>query len=269
MTYLMDVYYHVCGKDQLMNTRHSHNNCIEIIQICSGRGHVLMKNRIYPMRPGTVFVINAIDVHCTNPDVPNDYIRNKVAVHDSYFVRAAELLGLYEYINDNIIKTGGMCIIPQNHNAEALDTFFLRLCECGEADNYDIHIKKGTLYIQLLAELFSNIGNDSKIGSTKISEIMSYINSNISSVITLDDICKRFYISKSSLCHSFKAITNMTVMEYILKSRIAAAKKKLLYTDMPISEIALNTGFSSFSLFSRSFKRIEGCTPSEMRKGRK
>jgi hypothetical protein len=54
-------------------------------------------------------------------------------------------------------------------------------------------------------------------------------------------------------------------MKYYLKIRLQAARNLLFYTDRPIQEIALASGFSSAQLFSRSFHALFRQSPREFR----
>ena len=64
----------------------------------------------------------------------------------------------------------------------------------------------------------------------------------------------------------FKETTGMTITDYILSKRIAAAKKRLAYTNDPLSLIAMECGFSSFAYFSKIFKEKNGLSPRDFRK---
>ena len=54
-------------------------------------------------------------------------------------------------------------------------------------------------------------------------------------------------------------------VELLLSERINAAKKLLLTTDMSITDIALDTGFSDSSYFIKKFRRSTGITPYKYR----
>jgi transcriptional regulator GlxA family with amidase domain len=61
----------------------------------------------------------------------------------------------------------------------------------------------------------------------------------------------------------------MTVMEYVMKTRLAAAKDMLLSTDLSIGEVAERSGFPSLAYFSRTFKSKIGMTPSKFKRAGK
>ena len=55
-------------------------------------------------------------------------------------------------------------------------------------------------------------------------------------------------------------------MRYYRRLRLAAARNALFYSDLPIQDIAGDCGFSSLSLFSRSFHERYGQSPREYRR---
>jgi AraC-like DNA-binding protein len=100
----------------------------------------------------------------------------------------------------------------------------------------------------------------------KIKAIVHYLDANFKSPITLDDICVATGHNKFSVCHMFKVATGKTVFEYINFLRTSYAVEKLKQNNETILEIAIESGFSSAAYFSRVFKNIMGCAPSEYRR---
>ena len=68
------------------------------------------------------------------------------------------------------------------------------------------------------------------------------------------------------MARRFKAVMNMSPSEYIRRFRVAKAMELLSDTDLPIAQIAAETGFSDISLFSRVFKNTVGLPPASYRK---
>ena len=83
---------------------------------------------------------------------------------------------------------------------------------------------------------------------------------------TLTELSKQYNISPSTLSHRFSAATGMSVMEYLLFCRMASAKQMLAGTKMSIGEIVERCGFSDNSNFSRTFKSLNGMSPTDFRK---
>jgi AraC family transcriptional regulator len=78
--------------------------------------------------------------------------------------------------------------------------------------------------------------------------------------VALDVHMSYFHFSRA-----FKQSMGMTATNYIAERRIERAKKMLEETELPISEIALRSGFSSQSHFTTAFRRLAGATPKAFR----
>lgn len=93
-----------------------------------------------------------------------------------------------------------------------------------------------------------------------------YIVNNLSKIKNITEVSQYLNISTSYLARIFKHYTGITLKLFIRNTKITYAKKKLLFSDNSITEIAESLGFNSISDFSRTFKRTLGETPSEFRK---
>jgi YesN/AraC family two-component response regulator len=124
-----------------------------------------------------------------------------------------------------------------------------------------------TLFLQALVSLnrafsikSSSIAEEHLQKDKKITTILDYINSNLSSKITLALLQEKFFVNKYYLCHIFKSTTGFTIQEYIIYKRIMKAKE-LLSSGFPVLEVSNEVGFNDYSNFYRTFKRITGNSP--------
>jgi AraC family transcriptional regulator len=85
--------------------------------------------------------------------------------------------------------------------------------------------------------------------------------------VGLRSVAKEVGMSFFHFSRAFKQAMGMTPTNYIAERRIERAKALMEETDLPISEIALRSGFSSQSHFTTSFRRLSGVTPRSFRKG--
>jgi AraC family transcriptional regulator len=85
--------------------------------------------------------------------------------------------------------------------------------------------------------------------------------------VELRVVAKEVGVSYFHFSRAFKQTVGMSPTNYIAERRIERAKKLMLETALPISEIALRSGFSSQSHFTTSFRRYSGVTPRSFRKG--
>ena len=97
------------------------------------------------------------------------------------------------------------------------------------------------------------------------SEINAYIDSHIADDLTINILCKTFFISRQSLYSLFKNEFNDSIKNFINTKRFVQAKKLLKETSLPISEVAALVGFSNYNYFIRLFKSKFKITPLQYR----
>ncbi len=124
------------------------------------------------------------------------------------------------------------------------------------------------LCIQLRCKSRDDIGSQKK-GKTwfSIERALTYIRDNYSNPdLSNEEISRAACLSVNYLANSFNDKLGLSVHEYVNKVRISSAKKMILAGDGNFTEIAKTVGFSSIHVFSKAFKRHEGCSPSEFLK---
>ena len=96
--------------------------------------------------------------------------------------------------------------------------------------------------------------------------VLDYIDENFHKDFALTILAKQAGISPQHLCRVFKETLNMRPLEYLTRRRLQEAKRLLQRTELPIAEIALQSGFPDAGYFSTVFKKHEGITPMEYKK---
>lgn len=84
--------------------------------------------------------------------------------------------------------------------------------------------------------------------------------------IKIDDIGAEIGLSRVQLYRKLKAITGLAPAEMLRKMRLQKAYDLIKHSDLPISTIAYDTGFSSPGYFSKCFREEFGILPSDVRK---
>jgi transcriptional regulator GlxA family with amidase domain len=79
-------------------------------------------------------------------------------------------------------------------------------------------------------------------------------------------LCKRFNFDKFNLLRQFKQYTGLSPINYLIALRIQKAKELMISTDLPLVQIALESGFYDQSHFSNCFVKLVGLTPGEYRR---
>ncbi len=167
----------------------------------------------------------------------------------------------------------GRILMETDRRYADFDEFMLRnwISDITEANNKKI--------IQLemrarLTRLASQTNEDkSSLGiqeheTSLVEKLAIYIAKNYQNPLKSKDISEHVGIHPDYANHIFKKAFGYTINEYIATERISHAQRLLLTTDMSITDIAYDSGFSSISRFNTVFLKISHCTPRDFRKKR-
>ena len=100
-----------------------------------------------------------------------------------------------------------------------------------------------------------------------IEAAVEYINSNLTSDLSISAITRETNISKSVLYRGFHSAFGMTVSEYIKIRRIEYSISLMHSEPLSVEELAQRSGFAGASYYSREFKRRIGVSPAKYRRG--
>lgn len=98
-----------------------------------------------------------------------------------------------------------------------------------------------------------------------IKKAQTFIENNFYEKLTVDQLTKMLALSRRSLERRFKKATNNTVMEYIQRVKIEAAKKDFESSQKNINEVMYNVGYLDPKAFRTVFKKVTGITPAAYR----
>lgn len=113
--------------------------------------------------------------------------------------------------------------------------------------------------------LYTPLQADSFNYTNMAEEIITYINEHFAEEIGNEELARRVGLSQYHFIRTFKKETGFTPHEYLLHTRISAAKYLLKNSRMTVKDICFSTGFSSESVFCCSFKRQLKMTPAQYR----
>jgi AraC family transcriptional regulator len=100
----------------------------------------------------------------------------------------------------------------------------------------------------------------------RIGRVIQYIEGNLTNKISLTEVAKVSYFSAYHFHRIFSAIMGETVNDYIVRRRLERAVNLLIFqTELSVTQVALDSGFSSSANFSKAVKLHFGFSPSEIR----
>lgn len=97
-------------------------------------------------------------------------------------------------------------------------------------------------------------------------KILDYIDNNLYSKISIDELSRLFYFNKDYIMRTFKRELNITIIDYINKKRVYNSLEKLKETNDSILKISISYGFSSIEYYSETFNKLLGVNPHTFRK---
>ncbi|MEM8829938.1 MAG: AraC family transcriptional regulator [Cyanobacteria bacterium P01_G01_bin.19] len=102
----------------------------------------------------------------------------------------------------------------------------------------------------------------------QLSKILDYVDANLAQKISLADLANLIDLSSFHFSRMFERSLGIPPYQYLNQQRIEYAKQLLKQTDLLITDIALECGFSSHSHFGKTFKQMVGTTPKQYKKSR-
>ncbi|MBE5741818.1 MAG: helix-turn-helix domain-containing protein [Clostridiales bacterium] len=245
---------------------HWHYNA-EIIRVLKGKLSVSLNNRKLEVTEGETVFVNSETIHGATPS----NCAYECIVFDLAFLKSGNLacdsfldnlLNHHAYIFDKINSPDTNQIIDKLFTSldNRADGFQFKVIGAINELIGTLKEKKSFAYqIEGLSEK-----DERKV--LKLKRILTFIRENFDKELTLDDMAVAAELSTKYFCSFFKTTTGKTPIEYLNDYRVERAARKLLGTDMAITQIAYSCGFNDLSYFIKTFKQIKGCTPKNYRK---
>lgn len=268
------MYYSHLRFDKVWETeKHSHTLC-EIAYILSGSGEYVQNDIPVPVKQGDLFIMNAYTPHFerSSPDNPLEHI---------FF--SIDIIGFEEKIKATGNDTYLLHLLNQpdeqilHYDLSKFLSYFTEL-----AHTFDTEIEQKQPYWQqsvqyrfqlalilILRHVALQRQTQKTVNLNKCKNecipiaVAHFLDSNFTFEHSLDELAKRFFISKSYLLASFKKTYGISPMQYLNKARIREAQRTLQSTDFPVNNVAAQTGFTNASHFARIYKKYTGITPSQ------
>lgn len=251
-----------------------HHSAFEISYIKEGRGVYRIGARTMDIKAGDVYLFGANEVHCIT-EIHDDKPMVLLNIHfEPRFIWSPSGNALDQsFLRIFLDRSDGFCNRLDRENPVTSEIASLLLCIKQEArerpEAFELMIKTHLLNILvLLIRHYDYVSNrtPAPLRSDKLAHMeatLQYINENLSSPLSLDELAQKAGMSRTYFSSVFKKLNGLTPWEYIGLKRIEQAKRLLRTTDKSVLEISLDCGFNNISHFNRLFKRATGAKPVE------
>jgi AraC-like DNA-binding protein len=120
--------------------------------------------------------------------------------------------------------------------------------------------------ILYLSREYNQVSDDESSRLSKLSKVVAYMENNYLKSIKVSDLAQMAHLSERQFSRIFKESFQQTPIDFLIMLKIRYAIRLLTETDIPINQVAFNSGFSDPNYFSRIFRKKTKQTPVFCRK---
>ncbi|MDF2654143.1 MAG: transcriptional regulator [Bacillota bacterium] len=249
-------------------TLHAHDNCAEIILICSGSGYYSIDGKRYLVQEGDLVFLNSGVLH--------DEMSDSNTLVASYCCAIGDLA--MEGLPVNVlVPADAFPVVPCGDRFETIRKLFELLFELlltaktGADETCHFLMMSLLTQVQILlefpvsCEVAQSEYREEGLGVLGF-RIKGYIDEHYHEDIGLQSIAEELNISPYYLAHVFKEGSGYSPVNYILRRRIGEAQTLLINTDDNVTQISSLVGYDNPSHFNFIFTKHVGMSPLKYRK---
>ena len=235
---------------------------VEFYYLKSGRISYFTDSKSFSIEKGDFLIVPPNTIHNALPRGTSRRHRILIYLNETFVRRFSE----------NAALTENGPLLFHTDGSDRISQIIFQLLE--EDNNEHNENMIASLLVELLVTLsrktsVSVLPKMQTVVSSRLSDILDYINTNYASDLSLSSVAEKFYLNSSYLSRLFKEKTGLSFTAYLNKYRLINAIKMLSSTDKSITDIALSNGFNSSNSFCKTFKATLGKSPLKYRKSLK
>ncbi|MBC7958293.1 MAG: helix-turn-helix transcriptional regulator [Vallitaleaceae bacterium] len=255
---------------------HTHD-CVELVVILSGRAEHSIDDETYELTAGDVFVVSKNSEHgyksvskIKYANIMFDYQNLTENLSELMLIPGFQTLFVLEpkFRKEHKFESKlQLDSVSLGFVKELLNILLKEYVENNRGQEFAI----STYFLTLITYLSRQFDSNQNTASSKLyrlSNAILYLQSNFLEPIHIDDVAAISYLSTRQFARVFKKSFEMSPKEYLIKLRLDYACRLMEQSHKTISEVALESGFSDISFFSRIFKSKIGVSPKIYRKSR-
>lgn len=236
------------------STLHGHD-FYEIEIITSGKTETTINGIKKTASKGSVFFLTPADFHeysySGNFGIYNVQFTSDAIPSEILYKITESNVRSFDTISTCFNEILGIFSVMKKLNANAQNRFIVsKLIEC---------------VLMLLLNNSESDKTNSADASLTIQKAIMYIHSHFKDNPTLSSVADVLHLNSQYFCTKFKAYTGQTYKTYLKSVKLRYARRLVLSTELPIIEVAENSGYETQSHFNREFKEYYGISPLKMR----
>ena len=239
----------------------------KLVILLSGNVVYSLEHEDYTLQPWDVFLVPHHTIHKAQIDRSLPYERIIIYFNRSYLrslLPSADVMHCFHRAQ----REGRYCLHPNHDQQKKLEQIFDEYEQCIGENAFGAEAYRDTLMLQLLiwiCRLHTASTKEVMVEmDEKIRETLTYINEHVTQELSVELLAGHVHLSRSYFMHLFKEETGMTVHSTIQQKRLLYAARKIR-EGIPVNIAVLESGFTDYSTFYRSFKATFGISPSDIK----
>ncbi|MCR4648425.1 MAG: AraC family transcriptional regulator [Lachnospiraceae bacterium] len=262
--YLPGYLYRIWHNDQATNFPDHKHQALEIILCSVGTYTITIGEEVYKLHEGDILFIPPMAVHSIT--APEEGERFILLFDISFF-------DIFKTRKEIMTQLSKARIIGINNTAHLYPSVFSSINKIIRLYFSYNDMSEAGIYAELL-KILCDVSHSGDIEDeedtvithsenyNKFVRVLTYIENNYSEDLTLEEIANTAGFSKFHFSRLFKQYTDSTFYDYLCSKRILEAKK-LLASNMPVTDVAFQVGFNNLTTFCRCFKKYTDCSPTQ------
>lgn len=242
---------------------------LEIFMVLKGSVNVSIESDEYELVEGEIAIVNVDETHRLYSNKDNLILMFHIDIN--YFQKYYDdIKNIYFYTD---CASEGNPQVEKKYEILKQYLSIIAFEMIQQKEDYDLYIKK--ILVKLLYLLINDFHyliyenrdlKDNQEQLQRYHRIAKYIYNNYNNKISLKDIAEKEFLNAQYLSNEIKNSLGTNFKDFVNLTRVEESVKLLLDTNMTISEISEEVGFSHIRYYNKSFKKYFKMTPRQYRK---
>lgn len=236
----------------------------KIIVFLAGSGHYAIEGERYPLHPGDMIFVGRGCVHRPEITDKEDYERYILYISPEYLKSIGGETNL-ETCFDRTREQFRFVARPKKKYGEILQ-LLTELEQRSGGEGFGQALLMQSVFLRFLITVTRAVEESrlDYVAATATDEktvaILQYLSEHLAEQNSVEELSRRFAVSKYHMMRRFKEATGTTIHSYLSSKRLLLARE-LILQGRSASAACYDCGFQDYSAFSRAYKKLFGTSP--------